>query len=113
MLDAGTRSHSARVLRVGPLANKEALVQINGIDHPWDGQIHRLKIEPMQNGMKYVSVSGGKRFDVLQRSESAGAPAFELAVPGLPGRTELVYDRELSAEGNAQHFLSQYLEQKP
>ena len=101
------------VLRFGPVADKEALVQINGIDHPWDGRVQRMKIEQMQSGVKYVASSGGKRLDVLWRSELPGAPTLELAVPGMPGRTALAYDKAVSAESDAQHFLTKYLEQKP
>lgn len=95
------------LLRVGPPANQESLVQIVGIDHKWDLRILKLKREATQRGVKYVLDADGRRYDVLVMEEGA----TELFIPGLR-KTDLSYDKQQSAHGNAEQFLTEYLEQK-
>jgi hypothetical protein len=95
------------VLRVGPQASQEAIVQITGIDNKWDRRIQKMKMEPTQRGMKYVSAAEGKRYDVLVMEDSG----VELYVPGIR-KTMVSYDKALSAQGNPEHFLTEYLAQK-
>jgi hypothetical protein len=104
----GGEGIAVRVLRVGPNASQEALVQITGVDHRWDGRIQKMHIEPTQRGVTYILASEGKRLAVLNMEEAR----VELLAPTLSGPTPLSYDRELSQQGNAQHFLSAYLEQR-
>ena len=95
------------VLRYGPQANHEAIVQIKGIDHPWDGRIQKMRIETSPRGLKYVAGNEGNRHDVLLM-EDAG---LEVAVPGVR-RAQVSYDKVLSAQGNRSMFLTEYMEQK-
>jgi hypothetical protein len=104
---SGGEGTSVRTLRIGPQANQEAIVQIIGIDHKWDGRIHKMKIEPTQRGRKYVTTADGQRYDVLVMDESG----IDLNVPGMRTST-LSYDKALSAQGEPQHFLTEYLDQK-
>ena len=96
------------VMRYGPPESQEALVQINGIDHPWDGQILHAKVEPMQSGVKYVVEAKGKRSDVL----AIDSHSVELFITGQRWTSMLTYDKKLSEQGQPQAFLTQYLEQK-
>lgn len=95
------------LLRVGPPASQESLVQIVGIDHKWDLRIQKLKREATQRGVKYVLDADGRRYDVLVMEEGT----TELFIPGLR-KADLRYDAQHSAQGNAEQFLTDYLEQK-
>jgi hypothetical protein len=97
-----------RTLRVGHPSNQEALVQITGIDHKWDGRVHKAKIEPTHRGVKYVMTVDGKRYDVLEIDDSG----TELHAPGIARRTLVTYDKTLSVQVEPQHLLTEYLEQK-
>jgi hypothetical protein len=103
----GAEGVEVSVVRIGPLANQEALIKIKGIDHHWDQRIHRTKIEQMQRGKKYVATIDGKNYDVLVMDDRA----IELYVPGL-GRSTLTYDKPLSAQDKAEFLLTDYLNQK-
>jgi len=95
-------------LRYGPPEAQEALVQVNGIDHKWDHRILRVKTVPMQNGSKFILHADGRQYEVLT-ADDAG---MELLVPGMARRLPLRYEKDLSSQGNAQHFLTEYEEQK-
>lgn len=97
-----------RTLRLGPQANQEALVQITGIDHQWDGRIQKTKIEPTQRGVKYVVFTDGMRYEVLVMDDAG----TELNAPGIARRTTVTYDKALSVQTEPQHLLTEYLEQK-
>jgi hypothetical protein len=96
------------VLRVGPQANQEALVQISGIDHESDRRIRKLKIEQTPRGVKYVDARDGKRYEILTMEDSR----IELFAPGVAGRLTVSYDKALSAKGDPEHFLTEFLDQK-
>lgn len=96
-------------LRIGAVDKNEALVQITGIDHAWDMRIQKLKVEPSQPGNNYVATVEGKRFVVLAMKDGSG----QLYLPGKgDATTSLVYSETLTEQGNAEHFLTDYLQQK-
>ena len=96
-------------LRIGPLEKNESLFQVSGVDHPWDMRIQKVKTESSARGTTYVATVDGKRFVLMSLEGNRG----ELHLPGshsAKGRIE--YDHALSQEGNAEHFLTDYLKQK-
>ena len=96
-------------LRVGATEKSEALVQITGIDHPWDMRIQKMKVEPSQGGNTYLATVDGKRFSVLVMEGASG----QLYVPGSgEAQSTLTYNKDLSEQGNPEHFLTEYLQQK-
>ena len=106
---AGQEGIKVWTLRIGALEKNEALFQVSGVDHPWDMRIQKVKTEPLERGTRYVATVEGKRFVVLSTEGNRG----ELHLPGAnssKGRVE--YDQGLSQEGNAEHFLTDYLKQK-
>lgn len=95
-------------LRVGAVHKNEAIVQIGGIDHAWDMRIQKLRMEPSQRGTNYVATVEGKRFVVLTMEGGWG----QLYLPGSgEEKTTLIYSKTLSEQGNAEHFLTDYLKQ--
>lgn len=96
-------------LRIGPIDKNEALFQVTGIDHPWDMRIQKVKTEQGDRGTRYVAHVDGKRFVVMSMEGNRGA----LHLPGSnPAKGRVDYDPSLSQEGNAEHFLTDYLKQK-
>jgi hypothetical protein len=106
---AGQEGIKVWTLRIGPVEKNESLFQVTGIDHPWDMRIQKVKTEQGERGTKYVANVEGKRFVVMSLEGNRG----ELHLPGTnsaKGRVD--YDAGLSQEGNAEHFLTDYLKQK-
>lgn len=104
----GPEGTTVRILRIGPHASGEALVQVTGIDHGWDGRMMKMKIEATQQGYKYVFASGGKTYDILDFSDSDG---LTLLVPGMRRRAMLQYALDKSSASIPQHMLTEYQEQ--
>lgn len=97
------------VMRIGPPASREALVQIGGIDHQWDQRIQKMTLEPTAiNGTKYVVISDGQRREVLTVDQGRA----ELAVPGMPEKPMLTYDKSRSEQEKPESFLTAFQEQK-
>jgi len=72
-------------------------------------RIQRVKTESSARGTDYVATVNGKRFVVLALEGTRG----ELYLPGSNDRKARVsFDKSLSDEGNAEHFLTDYLQQK-
>lgn len=95
-------------LRVGPRDNNEALVQITHIDHELDNKILRCKVQPISNGGKgYVADINGKSYTLLRLKDGGG----ELYLPGEE-MSNIAYSDSLSEQGNAEHFLTEYLDQR-
>lgn len=97
------------VLRMVPESKHAALLQIEGIDHDWDRLILKVDVRPMQSGEKFFYLANGKRYEVFTNEGGT----VELLVPGMRERVRLLYNADLSDKGNAQHFLTAYLDQKP
>ncbi|TSJ55556.1 hypothetical protein [Atlantibacter subterraneus] len=95
-------------LRIGPRSENEALLQISNIDHELDMKILRCKVQPISDGGKgYSTEIDGKQFMVLRLNNGVG----ELY---LPGETPIsvAYNDDLSRQGDAEYFLTDYLERK-
>ena len=93
------------MLRIGPTAQNEALVQIGGVDHDWDMGIQKMKLEPGQRGTKYVTTVDGKRFVALTLESSWG----EVYLPGRNNSQAVYYSKQLSEQSNAEFFLTDFL----
>lgn len=96
-------------LRYGERAANEALVQIDGIDHDWQMRIQKMQVEKTSKDTRYsVNVDGNKFVALIVRNGHG-----ELYLPGESNAISIGYSEELSNEGNAQYFLTDYLQQNP
>ncbi|WP_313479298.1 hypothetical protein [Atlantibacter hermannii] len=94
-------------LRIGARADNEALVQIERVDHELDKRILRCKVQPTSDGGKsYSTKIDGKDYVLLRIKNGSG----ELYLPGTEARY-VAYNDGLSQNGDAQAFLTSYLEQ--
>lgn len=94
-------------LRIGAKEANEALLQIEHIDHKLDKRILRCKVQPTSDGGKgYVAKIDGKDYVLLRIKSGVG----ELYLPGEQ-MTYIAYSEELSQNGDAEAFLTSYLEQ--
>lgn len=105
---AGAEGLKVWTLRIGPRTANEALVQIGGIDHDWDMKIQKMQVERVNGSDRYWTSVAGKKFVVLVLREGRG----EVYLPGEADAHWVSYDADLSGSGNAQHFLTDYLEQR-
>lgn len=96
-------------LRIGPKEANESLVQIANVDNALDKKIIRCKVEPASGGAtSYKTEINGKSWELLRVKDGSG----ELYLPGESSSTWVAYSQSLSQEGNAEHFLTDYLEQE-
>ena len=65
------------MMRIGPKAENEAIVQVSHVDNDIDGQIFRCKVKALQDGEKsYTAVIKGKSFELLRLKEGKWQPAY-------------------------------------
>jgi len=96
-------------LRIGPKDDNESLVQVVNVDNAMDKKIIRCKMQPASGGAtSYKTEIDGKSWELLRVKDGSG----ELYLPGESSSTWVAYDRSLSQEGNAEHFLTDYLAQE-
>ncbi|MHA6575451.1 hypothetical protein [Pseudomonas yamanorum] len=94
-------------LRVGERSARQALVQVSGIDHDWDKRIQKMNVEKTSKDVRYATQVNGEPYVVLILNNGAG----ELYLPGELSPMRVSYDSKLSETGNAEYFLTDYLEQ--
>lgn len=94
-------------LRYGKPDEKKLIVQITDIDHPWNKKIHLMNVDDT-SAKKYIyTLVDGKKFTVLFFNNNGWG---ELYLPGENNPMPIYYSKAYSSEGNAQAFLTDYLE---
>lgn len=96
-------------LRYGPREDNKALVQITNIDHPWEQRIQLMDVQKNDKKTRYSVMLNGERFVVLNLF---GVDSGELYLPNEKQTYRIGYSESLSSQGNAQYFLTDYLNQK-
>ncbi|MFP1741730.1 hypothetical protein ACLEE6_06145 [Lonsdalea quercina] len=104
---SGEQGVKVWTLRYGERAANQALVQIDGIDHDWKMRIQKMDVEKTSKDTRYSTQVDGKKFVVLIVRSGYG----ELYLPGEAQEIMVGYDDRLSQSGNAQYFLTDYLQQ--
>lgn len=94
-------------LRIGERSARQALVQVEGVDHDWDLNIRRMNVEKSDKDTRYITEVDGKRFVALIVQSGYG----ELYLPGEAQPLRVYSDTALAEQGNAQYFLTDYLNQ--
>lgn len=102
----GAQGAKVWTLRIGERATNEALVQVEGVDHDWNMRIQKMQVEKTSRDTRYSTTVDGKKFVVLIVQGSWGG---ELYLPGEAQPMQVGYSQELSQQGNAQAFLTDYL----
>lgn len=97
------------VLRYGSREENKALVQITNIDHPWSQRIQLMDVQKNDKKKTYSLKVNGNRFVALNMF---GSGMGELYLPDDKQSYRISYSQSLSSYGNAQHFLTDYLNQK-
>lgn len=103
---AGEQNIKVWTLRIGARSEHQALVQLEGVDHDWDMKIQKMAVEKTDKDTRYVTTVDGKRFVALIVRNGWG----ELTLPGESQTINVSYDGYLSEQGNAQAFLTDYLQ---
>lgn len=105
----GQQGAKVWTLRIGPVSNNESLVQVEGVDHDWNLLIQKMKVEKTSKDTRYVTNVKGKRFVALILTDKDYG---ELYLPNDPQPIQVRYSENLSEQGNAQAFLTDYLQKK-
>ncbi len=103
---SGEQGVKVWTLRIGARSDNQALVQVEGVDHDWDLRIQRMDVEKNAEDTRYSTQVDGKKFVVLLVRNGWG----ELYLPGEAKPLMVGYDNGLSEQGNAQAFLTDYLQ---
>ena len=105
----GAQGEQVWTLRYGKPEDHKALVQIVNIDHPWNKKIFLTSVEEKNNNRSdYVVMQNNKRFVALITNNYSG----ELYLPNQSSTIQVYFNKALSSEGNAQYFLTDYLNQQ-
>ncbi|MEN5253884.1 hypothetical protein [Pseudomonas protegens] len=92
-------------LRIGERSEHQALVQVEDVDHDWNLRIQKMAVEKTARDIRYATTVDGQKFVVLVLQEGWG----ELYLPGEAAPVRVRYDENLSSQGDAQAFLTDYL----
>jgi len=103
---SGQQGAKVWTLRIGERSANEALVQVGGIDHDWDMRIQKMSVEKTSKDTRYSTTVDGKKFVVLVLQNGWGT----LYLPNESQDITVGYDENLSNQGNAQAFLTDYLQ---
>jgi hypothetical protein len=96
------------VLRIGPPEKSEVLLQVNRIDHPWDGKIMLHKVNGTGRRIDYVTQVDGKDWVTMTVRDGSR----ELYLPNMEASIHLSFSEELSNKVAPQSFLTLYLDQQ-
>ncbi|AKK01452.1 hypothetical protein [Pseudomonas fluorescens] len=103
---AGEGGVKVWTLRIGARNDNQALVQLEGVDHDWNMKIQKMTVEKTSKDTRYSTTVDGQKFVVLVLQQGWG----ELYLPGESQALNVGYDEFLSSQGNAQAFLTDYLQ---
>lgn len=109
---SGAQGVKVWTLRVGERSANQALVQVTGVDHDWDKRIYKMDVEKTFKDVRYSTKVNGKQFIALIVSEGYGEKYAELYLPGESQSIKVTSNAGLAEQGNPEHFLTDYLEQK-
>ena len=104
----GSEGLSLTLVRIGPAENNEALLTIEGIDHPWDGKIMIAKVKKYPDKTEYTIQVDGKDYVVFINRTGSGEVYLQKS--GSPDH--VYYDEDRSKQVIPEHFLTAYIEQQ-
>ncbi len=110
---SGEENVSVYVVRLGAPEKAEALVLVAGVDSAIDGVIQKATVSNDGNGRRSYRVKSGNQDYEILRLERTGGRVFLATHPHGLGDYRISYDQALSRGTNAEHLLTQWLEQKP
>ena len=96
------------LVRIGPDENNEALLTIEGIDHPWDGKIMIAKAKKYPDKTEYAIQVDGKDYVVFINRSGSGEVYLQRS--GSPDYVH--YDEDRSRQVIPEHLLTAYLKQQ-
>lgn len=103
---AGEGGVKVWTLSIGARNDNQALVQLEGVDHDWNMKIQKMTVEKTSKDTRYSTTVDGQKFVVLVLQKGWG----ELYLLGESQALNVGYDEFLSSQGNAQAFLTDYLQ---
>jgi hypothetical protein len=104
----GSEGMYLTLVRIGPAENNEALLTIEGIDHPWDGKIMIAKAKKYPDKTEYTIQVDGKDYVVFINRSGAG----EVYLQNGGNPDYAYYDADRSRQVIPEHFLTAYLKQQ-
>ena len=110
---AGDENAQVFVVRLGPPEKGEALVLVSGIDCRIDGVIQKATVVNDGSQQRSYRVKNGRDEYELLRLERTSGNLFVAAYPHGLNTYRVSYSESLSQSANAEHLLTQWLEQKP
>ncbi|MFT3757806.1 hypothetical protein [Thauera sp.] len=109
----GEENVTVYVVRLGPAARAEALLQVTGIDHELDGVIHKARVSndgSNTRSYRIPATSGRETVEVLRLERDSGRLLLNVSPHGLTDY-RISYSRPASLDTSAEHMLTRWLEQ--
>jgi hypothetical protein len=102
--------------RLGKPENNEILIEILGIDHPFDKKIFKAKVQESSGSMDATIQYEGKDWVILtKRGSESWNDNFMVYMPNKgkkPSEFKILYSKELSNQCKPEFLLTAFLEQK-
>ena len=116
----GEKNLQVTIVRLGKREDKEALIEIVGIDHPWDKRIFRAKVNDYTTGsdaddkkIDYkIKVNGVDYSLIAARGYGRELYLRENGDSGKESSYNLYYSKALSEDSKPEFLLTAYLEQE-
>jgi hypothetical protein len=102
--------------RIGKEENNEILIEIFGIDHPFDKKIVKAKVVEYNNSIDMTMQHEGKDWIIItKRGSESWNDTFTVYLPNKGKKSSqfnIAYSKELSNQCKPEFLLTAYLEQK-
>jgi|GEM_PF-676832 len=108
------------IVRYGKRENKQALVEIADLDHPWNKRIFLTSVQDVSRRAgtvdnTYFIQLDGKPWGLVFTQLDGGGRALNLRENGDTGKSvryPIAYSEGLSRDTNSEHLLTAYLQQQ-
>ena len=98
--------------RIGPLQNREMLIGVTGVDHPWNGKIFRARTKTNNADFDYIIDADGQDYHIFVHRKSSGHAVYLKNLGGGKIEQRVAYDERRSADCKPEYLLTEYLEQQ-
>jgi hypothetical protein len=112
----GDENLQITTVRLGKEENKEALLEVVGIDHPFDNKIFKVKVKETDNSTEMVIQWESKDWVILtKKTSNYGSEMVTIYLPNKGKKLSeynIYYTKELSGKCRPEYILTAFLQQK-
>jgi hypothetical protein len=101
--------------RIGIAENNEILIEIFGIDHPFDKKIFKAKVNEYNTNTDYIIQFEGKDWVIMTKRGTENSINYAVYLPNKGKKAtefSIIYSKDLSNQCKPEYLLTAFLEQK-